>query len=105
MSQASVGSGSANDDNENHPLGTVHSKTLGAEPERRDPMGAVTPASTKLRFDPKDAALPGSGELPPGDPLRSVSPAGSPADPDDFPDGPSVAPSPWEKDARGKNKP
>ena len=105
MSQTSVGSGSANDDNENHPSGTVHSKTLGAETDIRDSLGAVMPA-TKLRFDPSGASPPGSGELPANDPLRSVSPAGFPVNPDDLPDGPNVARGPSEKDAAlGKVKP
>ena len=105
MSQTSVGSGSANDDNENHPSGTVHSKTLGAETDIRDSLGAVMPA-TKLRFDPSGASPPRSGELPADDPLQSVSRSGFPVNPDDLHDDANVARGPWEKDAAlGKVKP
>lgn len=101
MGQASVGSGSANDNNENHPAGTVHSKTLGAEVEGRDVAGPVPPPVEKLGLDPDGTEPAGRGEVP-GQPVEPVIPGGVPVEPEDFPDGPNVAPGPWEKDVAEK---
>lgn len=130
MSQASIGSGSSNESNENHPQGSeLHSKTLGAEPgvdhEAGSPASAgMAGAGTGADADTQPttesmaassdilaaaspagiaggAAVDGLGQPEPGahlartdlpDPVTGAVQA-------EFPDGPNVAPSPWELNA------
>jgi hypothetical protein len=101
MSQTSVGSGSASDDNENHPAGTLHSKTLGAEVEGQGPAGPAQPSVEKLRLNPDGAVPAAVGEVP-GQSVQPVIRGGTPAAPEDFPDGPNGGPSPWEQGAAQK---
>jgi hypothetical protein len=101
MSQASVGSGSANDDNENHPVGTVHSKTLGAEAEGQDAANSVQPPVENLRLGPDGGVQAGAGDVP-GQSVQPVISGGVPVRPEELPDGPNVAPSPWEQSVAKK---
>lgn len=82
MSKSSIGSGTPEDSNENHPQDDSPSKTFGAE-------GGGIPAGSGL----------------PGQPVTTEQ-AINLNNPGNFPDGPNVAPSPWEKDAaEGKPTP
>ena len=109
MSQSSIGSGTANDSNENHPTDNSPSKTMGAESggSGTAPAPAVAPSDTPLRFDGSmagaDAAEGTEDSLSPGVALQSVPSEGVPVNPDDFPDGPNIEARPWEKDAAKGN--
>ena len=107
MSSVSVGSGTANDSNENHPQDHTPSKTLGAEGGGQDPAAALTPTGQPLDFSASDGDMLGKGDSAGTD--SDASGADKPApfegvlDPDAYPDGPNVEASPWELDAaRGK---
>jgi hypothetical protein len=101
MSNTSIGSG--NDSNENHSFDHLPSKTLGAEseslenagkPQAEISPGIAQPALATTDTSPTEADLDSpDGMLPSG--LVNISQD----NPGDYPDGPNVAPSPWEKDA------
>ncbi|MEO8023284.1 hypothetical protein [Polaromonas sp.] len=88
-SNTSIGSGTANDDNENPAPDHRPSKTMGAEsgPDRASPSS------------PPDTAASSDLLTSPGELLRGPSVTGVPVDSQAQPDGPNVGPSPWEKDA------
>jgi len=104
MPQSSIGSGPGADNNENHPGDGMPSKTMGAEtgasqtPEHQQAQRTQNPMEPAEPAAPADgateAALGASSPLP-GATLASPDAA----NPGGFPDGPNVAPSPWEKDA------
>ncbi len=86
-SNTSIGSGNSGDNNENPPPDSRPSKTMGAESGAESSPATETAAATSdLLTSPEEV-------------LRDVPAAGVPVDPKAFPDGPNVAPSPWEKDA------
>ncbi len=89
MGNTSIGSGTAGDHNENPAPDSRPSKTMGAEsgPDKVSlPAAEEVTASSDLLTSPNEL-------------LRGVPAAGVPMDPQALPDGPNVAPSPWEKDA------
>jgi hypothetical protein len=89
MGNTSIGSGTAGDSNKNPPPDSRPSKTMGAESgpdEVSPPVAENAAASLDLLTSPDEV-------------LRDVPAAGVPMDPNALPDGPNVAPSPWEKDA------
>ena len=98
MSQSSIGSGPGTDNNENHPGDGMPSKTMGAESG-----SSQTPAHQKaqLKQEPAEQVSEATEEAltSPDELLGSVPASPNPENPGDFPDGPNVAPSPWEKDA------
>lgn len=96
MTHSSIGSGTASDSNENHEL----SKTMGAESEPSKSSEALSDAAQNEKSQPllDEDALASSSDSVGAVPVKSM-----PNNPGDFPDGPNVAPSPWEQDAaRGK---
>ena len=111
---SSIGTGTEADINENHPDG-FPSKTFGTEtmftpaaaseiPADQESVRAAAgakPGSPSQRVENADlteADVAQADEL-----LHDVPADGVPANPDDFPDGPNVGPSPWEEDAaRGR---
>ena len=95
MSNTSIGSGDAGDSNENPAPDSLPSKTMGAEsgPDDRS-SGAERQEQAGTGAD-----VPESAEQLGGLPASGV--AGKVTD---YPDGPNVAPSPWELDAaQGKS--
>lgn len=101
--QTSVGSGSGNDSNENPVVDATPSRTLGAESgggqaprSRRAPTPVEDLPGNEADEAPhaiEDDSLPGT--------LAGAIPAEKKSAGEVFPDGPNVAPSPWEKDAAG----
>lgn len=99
MSTSSIGSGPSADNNENHPGDAMPSKTMGAETG-----SSQTPEHRKAQQEQESAEQPAGGATgaalaSPDELLGSVTANADPDNPGDFPDGPNVAPSPWEKDA------
>lgn len=94
MSNTSVGVGGGKDSNENPPADSRPSKTMGAEsgPDEMRP-GAAGATDSSGHATASDVLTA------PDERLRAVPTSGVPLDPRAFPDGPNVAPSPWEKDA------
>ncbi|MDB5778855.1 MAG: hypothetical protein JWP77_2773 [Polaromonas sp.] len=101
MSNTSIGSG--NDSNENHSFDDLPSKTLGAEsgslendrkPSAEPSHELTQPSPVTTDNSPTEADL-----VPPEKLLSSGSINISHDNPGEYPDGPNVAPSPWEKDA------
>lgn len=89
MGNTSIGSGTAGDHNENPAPDSRPSKTMGAESGPDQASASAKPgaaATSDLLTSPDEV-------------LRDVPAAGVPVDPQALPDGPNVAPSPWEKDA------
>jgi len=82
MTNSSIGSGSAQDKNENHVKDGYPSKTMGAESE----------SSVKENSD--------SETTPDNEVLPSTDFSEAADNPGGFPDGPNVAPNPWEKNAK-----
>ena len=105
--QTSIGSGSGNDSNENRVADATPSRTLGAESGGGQPP-RNRQAPTPVADSPDDAAdateqadeTPHAieGDTLPG-PLAGAIPVEKKSADQVFPDGPNVAPSPWEKDA------
>ena len=89
MGNTSIGSGTTGDHNKNPAPDSRPSKTMGAE---SGPDQASSSA-------PPDTAATSDLLTSPDEVLRDVPAAGVPVDPQALPDGPNVAPSPWEKDA------
>lgn len=98
MTHSSIGSGPDADSNENHPSGEVPGKTMGEQAQASrapstqpapGPQKAAAPADTASEDGLTSAHdMPGSIRIDPAD-----------DNPGNFPDGPNVALSPWEKDA------
>jgi hypothetical protein len=101
MSNTSIGSG--NDSNENHSFDDLPSKTLGAEsgsPENaRKPSAEAGHDLTQPAPLTTDNSLTEADLDSPEKLLSSGSVNISQDNPGKYPDGPNVAPSPWEKDA------
>ncbi len=97
MSNTSIGAGDGTDSNENPRADSQPSKTMGAEsgPDGSKPR----PAGTSGMPGRSDNAADSDVLAAPDELLRAVPTSGVPMDPQAFPDGPNVAPSPWEKDA------
>jgi hypothetical protein len=98
MTQSSIGSSPGNDSNENHSGGGPPPKTMGEETQ--------APPSTDLQQDATQEVASGAtgNELSSAEEVLPVLPIHTAAEnPGDFPDGPNVAPSPWEKDAAQGN--
>lgn len=86
-SSSSIGTGTPQDDNENHPCAQDHwpSRTLGADAAPARPVDDV----------PAEATEPSAAQPSPPAERERIKP--------DFPEGPNVAPSPWEDEAaRGR---
>ena len=97
MTHSSIGSGANIDGNENHPADGVPAKTLGEETQASPPASSQAAPVQQDPQAPADASA--ESELASQEMLGSL-PAGPDGDnPGNFPDGPNVAPSPWEKDA------
>ncbi|MDB5891443.1 MAG: hypothetical protein JWP47_2274 [Polaromonas sp.] len=102
MSNASIGPGTADDSNENHPRDSNPSKTLGAEAGGHSDAADEPQAASgeKLRFDNDAANLPQVESLvTPGPALQPVPSGGVPVNPEAYPDGPNIEASPWELEA------
>ena len=96
MAQSSIGSGAGTDSNENHAADGLPGKTMGEDPQS-SPV-APAPATQHKPAEPAPAAA--ENELTSADEVVPSLPTGTTvANPGDFPDGPNVGPSPWEKDA------
>ena len=104
--QTSVGSGSGNDENENPVVDSAPSRTFGAESGHSDyppklpaPRPATASPDDETETEAEDQAPHAiEDEALPGTVLGSMPLEEKSAD-KAFPDGPNVAPSPWEKDA------
>ena len=98
MTHSSIGSGPSMDNNENHPADGLPNKTMGEETQASPTAsGQTMPVrqDQKKRADaPAESDLASSQEIPGSVPVGPVD-----DNPGNFPDGPNVAPSPWEKDA------
>lgn len=103
MTHSSIGSGAAADSNENHSTDGLPSKTMGAETGRIKAgfnQAAQLPEEQK---EATDAAIAESELSSVSELLNSGRAKDVPENPGNYPDGPNVAPSPWEADAaRGK---
>ena len=92
---SSIGTGTPQDHNENHPTAADHwpSRTLGGDLANPDaPQKPSLPAQDDV---PAEAA---QAEAPQADGLSDIDRMN-----EAFPDGPNVAPSPWESEAaRGR---
>ena len=92
MTHSSIGSGANADGNENHPADGLPGKTMGEQAQ------AAPAASGQTAPAPADGAT--EDELAsPQEILKPMSEDAAGDNPGNFPDGPNVAPSPWEKEA------
>lgn len=108
MSNASIGSGTADDSNENHPGDSLPSKTLGAEAGGKNAAAAANPAepaaSQTLHFDADASDLAGADRLAKPDQAPQSSPSiGNPVQPEACADGPNIVASPQELEATRRN--
>lgn len=96
MGQTSIGSPDANM-NENHPQDDNPSKTFGAERGERDTAKQAPSADgvDNLRFDGVDKPAGAAG--------AEAASAGVPVNPEAYPDGPNIGPSPQELEAARGN--
>lgn len=114
MSSTSIATGTPQDDNENHPAPQDHwpSRTLGADAQPASGSRPAAPSSASIPRMPVE--YDASGDPPLGDadvPSEVEDAATLPAVHVDlaqldraFPEGPNVAPSPWEEEAaRGRS--
>ncbi len=106
MSQTSIGTETPQDFNENPPnpdMGDDPSRTLGAG-FGHTPLPANPPSQQTTEGGPTEASQPPPAADVPADLADDELLANASADDAeqalaDFPDGPNVAPSPWEEDA------
>lgn len=98
MTHSSIGSGPEADSNENHPTGEVPSKTMGEQAQASGapprPAAPVPPEPAAPADEITEDALASPDEI-----LKALPTDPANDNPGNFPDGPNVAPSPWEKDA------
>lgn len=101
MSQTSIGAGTPGDSNKNPASDSLPSKTLGAEsgPGPTSPQAqSGQPPSALSEGAVSDVDEPSAAALDALPALTAETPA------EVYPDGPNIAPSPWELDAaRGES--
>lgn len=98
MTHSSIGSGASTDSNENHPADGLSRKTMGEETQTSPAASSPTAPVQQDRAALADAST--ENELTSPQEILGSLPSGSADDnPGNFPDGPNVAPRPWEKDA------
>jgi len=98
MTHSSIGSGASTDGNENHSIDGLPSKTMGEEAQTAPAASSQTTPVQQDQAELADASPENELTSPP-EMLKSWPIDSVDDNPGNFPDGPNVAPSPWEKDA------